>query len=114
MKYIFFFSAIAFAADVTGDWRVQTSAAGRQNESTCAFTQQGADVSGTCKSERGTVQFAGKVDGDRITWTYKSDSEGGPVTVVFKGKVASQDKMSGSVLAVEFNVEGEFTAARTK
>jgi preprotein translocase subunit SecD len=79
--------------------------------STSAFA---ADVSGTCKSERGTVQFTGKVEGDRIEWGYKTESEGGPVTVVFKGKVASQDKMSGSVLAVEFSVEGEFSATRMR
>ena len=114
MKYIFLLSTIAFAADVSGDWRVKTSAAGREGTSDCAFTQKGADVTGTCKSERGSVQFTGKVEGDRIEFGYKTDSEGGPVTVVFKGKVASNDKMSGSILAVEFSVEGEFTATRTK
>lgn len=114
MRYIFLLSTLTFGADVSGDWRVHTSAAGRQSDSTCAFTQKGADVTGSCKSERGTVRFTGKVEGDRIEWGYKTDSEGGPVTVVFKGKIDSQEKMSGSVHAVEFSVEGEFTATRSK
>jgi hypothetical protein len=71
-------------------------------------------LTGTCVDDRGTVEMSGKVDGKSATWTYKSDSAGGPVTVVYKGTIDSADRISGTVTAVEFPIEGEFTATRTK
>ena len=60
------------------------------------------------------VQISGKVDGKNVTWTYKGDSQGGPVTVVYTGTVESGSRITGKVLAVEFSIEGEFTATRAK
>ncbi|MBI4909234.1 MAG: hypothetical protein HY820_36780 [Acidobacteria bacterium] len=108
-------AAVAYAADaegLSGKWSVHTSAAGRENDQTCEFAQKGADLTGNCKSQRGTVNVTGKVDGKKVTWTYKSESEGGMVTVVFNGTSESATKMSGTVLAVEYSVEGEFSATR--
>lgn len=103
------------AAKLQGDWRVQTSAAGRESTTTCSFTQQGEALSGTCLgSDKKPTPIQGKVEGKAVTWTYKTDSEAGPVTVVFKGSFSSADKLAGSILAVEFNVEGEFTAVPAK
>jgi hypothetical protein len=45
----------------------------------------------------------------------KSDSPGGPVTVVYTGTVDSgATKITGKVAAIEFSIEGEFTATRSK
>jgi hypothetical protein len=52
------------------------------------------------------------VDDKNVTWTEKSESEGGPVTVVYKGTIESATKMTGKVTAVEFSIEGEFKATR--
>ncbi len=99
------------ASPVEGKWKVHTSAAGRENDQICAFQQKGGELSGHCVTPHGKAELAGKVEGVDITWTYKTDSEGGPVTVVFKGKVdPAARKMAGSILAVEFSVEGEFIA----
>jgi hypothetical protein len=60
------------------------------------------------------VQISGKVDGKSVTWTYTGDSPGGMVTVVHKGTVESSSKITGTLIAVEFSIEGEFTATRAK
>ena len=80
----------------------------------CTFTQKANDLTGTCSSDAGPVQITGKVDGKSVTWTYKGDSAGGPVTVVYKGTIDSVDRIAGTVTAVEFSIEGEFTATRSK
>ncbi len=107
------FSALAAEdSSLSGKWQVLTSAAGRDGKQDCTITQQNSELTGSCTNERGTVEIKGKVTGANVTWSYKGDSEGGPVTVVFKGKVNSAQKLSGTITAVEFGVDGEFTATR--
>lgn len=113
----FLLAATALAADdasLTGRWQVLRSAAGNESQLDCLFTQKDSELSGTCESDRGKLQFTGKVDGRTVTWTHKSESPGGPVTVVYKGTVESPAKITGTVVAVEFSIEGEFTATRAK
>lgn len=109
-------AALAAAADakVTGEWQIQRNAAGRESTGTCTFTQQGNDLGGTCTGQSGAVKLTGKVDGKKVTWTIKTDSEAGAVTVIYSGTLESDNAMSGSVTAVEFSVEGEFKATRSK
>ena len=105
----------AHAASLDGKWQVHRIAAGTESQQECTFTQKGDDLTGSCSSsDRGTVEISGKVDGKNVTWTYTSDSPGGQVTVVYKGTLDSDDKMTGKVTAVEFSIEGEFTATRSK
>lgn len=107
----------AFAADdafLTGKWQIHTSAAGRESDYPCTFTQKKNDLIGSCSPERGAVQISGKVDGKKVTWTYRSEYEGSPLTVTFKGTFDSTGKITGSVVAEEFGVEGEFTATRPR
>lgn len=101
-------------ASLTGKWQVHTSANGREDNQTCAFTQKGVELAGSCNGERGTVQISGKVDGKKVTWMYKSEYNGSPLTVSFDGVVNSTDRITGSVKAEEFNVEGVFTATLSK
>jgi hypothetical protein len=109
-----FLFAAADDASLTGRWLVHRSAAGNESQIDCLFTHKDSALSGTCESDRGKLEFTGKVDGKAVTWTHKSESPGGPVTVVYKGTVASPDKITGTVTAVEFSIEGEFTATRAK
>jgi hypothetical protein len=110
-------AAFAVAADDTplsGKWQIDRNAGGNQSQQECTFTQKSNDLTGTCSTQGGAVELKGKVDGKNVTWTYKGDSAGGPVTVVYKGTIDSADKMSGTVAALEFSIEGEFTATRSK
>ena len=111
-------AVLASAADdasLSGKWQIQRSAAGNESQQDCTFTQKDRDLTGTCSAtDRETVQISGKVDGKRVTWTYKGESPGGPVTVVYTGAVESASKITGKVTAVEFSIEGDFTATRAK
>ena len=111
-------AVLALAADdasLSGKWQIQRSAAGNESQQDCTFTQTNSDLTGTCSAtDRETVQISGKVDGTRVTWTYQGESPGGPVTVVYTGTVESANKVTGKVTAVEFSIEGEFTATRAK
>jgi hypothetical protein len=107
----------ALAADDTslsGKWQIQRSVGGNESSQECTLTQKDGDLNGTCSSDRGTVEISGKVTGKNVTFTYKGDSQGGPVTVVYKGTIQSPAKMTGTVAAIEFSIEGEFTAVRAK
>jgi hypothetical protein len=115
-------AAVAPAAEdvgLSGKWEIQRSAAGTESRQDCVITQKESALTGTCRDERGTVQMSGKVDGKHVTWSYKGESPGGPLTVVYNGTIVSPEndspeKITGKVLAVEFSIEGEFTATRAK
>lgn len=110
-------SLVAFAADtasLTGAWQIHTSAGGRESDYACTFAQKDSDLTGGCSPERGTVQIGGKVEGKTVSWFYKSEYDGSPLTVRFKGTIDSTGKITGSLLAEEYGVEGEFTATPSK
>ena len=106
-------SASLIAADapsLTGKWEVYTSIAGNDSNMICSFTQKDADLSGTCDSQRGTVAIAGKVDGSKMNFSYKSEYEGSPLTVAYTGTIQSESRIKGSVEVPEYGVSGDFTA----
>jgi hypothetical protein len=105
-------------ASLTGKWQIQRNAPGNEGQQECNFIHKDKDLTGSCSSDRSTVEIsAGKVDGKSATWTCKGDSQGGTATLVYKGTLDSADsptKITGKVTVVEYGVEGEFTARRTK
>ena len=110
-------AALAAAADNTslsGKWQVHSSIAGNDNDQDCTFTQQDSDLNGSCTSDKGTVKIAGKVDGKKVTWSYKSEYNGTPLTVNFEGTLGSDNKIAGTVTVPEFSVDGDFTATQPK
>jgi hypothetical protein len=107
--------AAAQPETLSGKWKVHNSAAGNESTQDCTFTQAESEMKGSCITSQGTtVQIAGKIDGKAVDWTYKSEYNGSPLTVVYKGKIQDSGKITGSVTAVEFGVEGEFTATLEK
>ncbi len=46
---------------LTGKWQIQRSAAGNESRQDCTFTQKDNDLKGTCISDRGTVESAGRL-----------------------------------------------------
>jgi len=109
--------SIVFAADtpsLSGNWQVHSSIAGNDNDQTCEFTQKDSLLTGSCVSgDKTTVQITGKVDGKKVSWAYKSEYNGTPLTVQFEGSVDS-GKITGSVNVPEFAAEGDFTATPAK
>lgn len=107
-------AAQAQSVSVTGTWTIAANVAGNQSEQTCTFAQKDADLTGTCKGERGSVTIAGKVDGKTVSWQFDMDYEGQKLTPAYTGTLESADKIVGTVEVHGMGVSGEFTAARAK
>jgi hypothetical protein len=54
-----------------------------------------------------------KVNGNKVTWSYKSEYDGSPITVNREGTLTG-DKITGTVSIAEYSVDGDFTATRSK
>ena len=105
----------AGAADtLSGKWTVHQSIAGNESDMSCTFTQNGEDLVGTCDGAAGEVKIAGKVSENKVSWTFKSEYNGSPLTMKYTGTLASATKITGTVSVDPYGVEGEFAAASAK
>lgn len=110
-------ASVVVAADapsVSGQWQLHQNIADNESDQTCTFTQKDNDLIGSCQSDNGSGNLTGKVDGKKITWVYKSQYNGGPITVTYQGTLGSPEKMAGTVNVAEYSVDGDFTATRAK
>ena len=110
-------AVLAPAADtpsLSGKWQVHNSIEGDESDLSCTFTQKDNELIGSCNSSRSTGDLSGKVDEHKVTWTYKSQYNGGPVTLTYRGTLGSPTKIAGTVHVEEYGVEGEFTATQSK
>lgn len=107
-------SAAADAPSIAGKWQVHTSISGNESDAVCTFAQKDDALTGNCASDRGTFEITGKINGTKVTWSYKSDYNGTPLTVKYDGAVDAAAGMKGSVAVPEFNVDGNFTATPAK
>lgn len=110
-------AAVAHAADtpsISGKWQVHTSISGNESDAVCTFVQKEDALAGSCATDRGTFEITGKVNGTKVTWSYKSDYNGTPLTVAYDGAVSAATAIRGSVAVPEFNAAGDFTATLSK
>jgi hypothetical protein len=111
-------SVLALAADnasISGKWTIHNNIAGNESDFACTFTQDGAALTATCKSENGDAKVTGNVDGKKVTFTVESEYQGSPVTSKYTGTFDSAaNKISGTVTVEQFSVDGDFTAAPAK
>jgi hypothetical protein len=111
-------SALAVRADnvsLSGKWTIHLNVEGNESNPECTFIQKDSDLSGSCATENGDKPLAGKVDGQKITWSYDSEYEGTPLTVKFSGTIDSAaTKLVGSVSVEQFGVDGDFTGVPSK
>lgn len=108
-----FLPTTAADGSVNGPWHVHASIAGNESDQDCTFTQSGRELTGTCVSASGKVQISGKVEENKVSWSFQSEYNGTPLTVNYSGTLAS-GKITGTVSVPEFSVDGEFTAAPSK
>jgi hypothetical protein len=106
--------APASDAGLSGKWKLHQSIAGNDSDSECTFTQKDADLTGSCGAgDQGTVKLTGKVDGKKVSWSYKSEYNGSPLTMNYSGTLDSA-KITGEVEVDPFSVTGDFTATQAK
>jgi hypothetical protein len=105
----------AIAADpISGKWNVHQSIVGNESDMSCTFTQNGEDLTGTCRGAAGDVKIAGKVSEKKVSWTFNSEYNGSPLTMKYNGTLSSDTKITGTVSVDPYGVDGEFSAAQTK
>jgi len=110
-------AALAPAADdspLTGSWQIHNSIAGNESDQTCTFTQKANELTGNCKTEQGSGTVTGKIDDKKVTWEYKSEYNGGPITLTYTGTLGADKKIVGTVNVQEYGVDGDFTATPSK
>jgi hypothetical protein len=103
------FAIAAEAPSLSGRWDIYTSIADHDSNMSCTFAQKDAALRGTCNTERGIVEIGGKVDGDKVSWSYQTDYNGSPLTVKYDGTI-SERRIKGRVEVPEYGASGEFTA----
>lgn len=100
--------------NVNGSWKIHNSIAGNESDMSCNFTQKDKTFTGSCATEIGTVNLTGTVDDKKVNWKYKTEYNGGPLTLTYAGTLDAADKMTGKVTVEEYSVDGEFSAALTQ
>ena len=98
-------------ASVTGKWKVHTVMV-QESDSTCTFTQKDTELIGTCEGDNGKNDITGKVEGSKVTWSFKTDYNGSPLTVSYEGKLDLDAKMAGATHVAEMGIDGDFTAVK--
>jgi hypothetical protein len=110
-------TAVAFGADapsVSGKWSVHTSIAGNDSDMQCTFATKDNAITGTCQGQLGELAVTGKIDGTKVTFGYKSEYNGGPLTLNYQGTLDGATGMRGTVTVVEYGVDGDFAATPSK
>lgn len=122
MKFLLFSFLLASAAvtsvaentPISGKWQIHNNIAGNESDMACNLAQKEDELTGTCTSEQGSVEIKGKVADKKVSWVYKSEYNGGPITLTYKGNLDAADKISGTVNVEEYGAEGDFTATQSK
>jgi hypothetical protein len=100
-------------ADITGTWSASfDTQVGMQNY-TYTFKVDGNKLTGTAKSDNGTVQITdGTVNGDDVAFVENLNFQGMDLRIVYKGKV-SGDEIKFTRVVLDMITE-ELTAKRAK
>ena len=109
----------AAATEVAGAWRVTGKVAAFAFTLNCRFTTAGGRIAGVCvdastsdaraPAGQSHVLTAGTVDGDAVSWTYRSSFLLSKFDVTYRGRLTG-DRISGSIKAA--GRDGVFTAVR--
>jgi hypothetical protein len=82
----------AFAADVTGKWKITFEMNGQTRESTLTLKADGSKLTGKMESQRGASDIQdGKIDGDNISFTVVRNFNGNEMRQQYKGTVKGDE-----------------------
>lgn len=88
-----FSAALAFAADITGNWKATAEGPQGAMERTFTFKQEGAKVTGeTTSTMMGKSTIAdGKVEGDTVTFTITGKFGDNEIKLNYTGKISGSE-----------------------
>jgi hypothetical protein len=99
-------------SSINGKWKIHTLMV-QESDSICTFAQKETELTGACEGDNGKLNITGKVEANKITWSYETDYNGSPLTISYQGKLDSDSKMSGSTSVAEMSLNGDFTAVKS-
>jgi len=106
---------MAVAADepakVAGTWEVSSQGRNGPMTQTLTITQDGGKIKGTLTSPRGDANFEGTVEGNKVSFTIKRETDNGTFVIEYSATVDG-DAMKGTAHSERF--DREWTAKRTK
>ncbi|MFL6333276.1 MAG: hypothetical protein ACJ754_08050 [Pyrinomonadaceae bacterium] len=106
--------ALGQGTPLAGTWKVTGDISGYPVDQLCTFTQDGKKLAGSCKSadDKGSVEINGEVDDKKVTWSFKSEYNGQPITVTFKGTLDEPTQFKGDIDVQPLGAPGTFSAKK--
>ena len=104
---LFAFTALAFAADISGKWSFEVVLDAGSGSPNFEFTQTGDTVTGMYHGQFGDAKVTGTVKGDKVEFSFGSDAG----TAKYAGTLEGANKMKGTVDYGEVG-KGTFTATK--
>jgi hypothetical protein len=86
---------------IDGTYKIEIDSPMGKQETKLTFKTKGAALTGSSESAMGTTTFAGKVNGDQVTWDSEINGPMGKMQLSFTGKIKGND-FSGEVKAGMF------------
>jgi len=112
---LLFCAGTAFAADVTGSWKITGNVAGQDVNEACTLKQEGTKVTGTCKlGEQKAAEVTGEVTETKVTFKHAGEYEGTPLTIIYTATVQADGTLKGDLLVEPFGAAGDFTAKKSE
>jgi hypothetical protein len=103
--------APAWAADVTGTWNFAVELGVGSGSPIFVFKQQGDKITGTYSGTLGEAPVTGKIEGDKIEFSFEANAAGEKFRAVYKGVVKNGNTMQGTVDYGQVG-DGTFTAKK--
>lgn len=100
------------AADITGHWTFEGDVSGNPVQLDCELKQEGAKLSGTCKTGAADVEIAGEVNDPKVRFSYSVDYQGATYTLAYSGTLESDSAMHGEIGVA--GTAGTFKAKRVE
>lgn len=93
--------SVAFAADISGDWKIESNVGATPIEVNCTLVQSANVLSGTCTpvmENAEPAELVGSVNESSAKWDYDVVFNGNPGHVGFVADILSDRVMSGTLL----------------
>jgi hypothetical protein len=96
--------------DLSGNWVLTTESQMGAQDADMIVRQTGNALTGTLTSPRGSVDYTGTIEGDKVAFAFMFNAQGTDLKIDYTGVVAG-DTMQGKAVFGAFG-EGTFTAKR--
>ena len=105
--------AAAQTVDVSGAWNLDVTTDQGITHPSFTLEQDGGDLIGHYSSEAlGEIDFVGTIEGREVTISFEASLQGQSIPVTYRGIVAEDGTMSGTIDIAGGSLTGTFTATR--